>query len=80
VENNGFTPTQKAMLDVLSDGKRHTKEELHNCLPDELGPMANIKAHLTAIRKKIQPTGQDIVCEYRYKVFYYRWVRMITRG
>ncbi len=74
---NGYTPTQQAMLDVLSDGKRHTRQELHACLPDPLGALSNIQPHLTAIRKKLQPKGHDIVCEYNRGLFY-RHIRMIA--
>ncbi len=75
---NNFTPTQAAMLKVLSDGKSHTKEELHACLPDELGDKKNIRPHLTAIRKKLRPAGQDIVSRCSDGEFRYSWVRLIN--
>ena len=68
-----FTQTEAAMMDVLSDGNRHTKEELHGCLPDELGSTNNIKVHISNMRKKLQPSGRDIVCisrGYRRSVLY----------
>lgn len=57
-----FTPVQLKMLEVLSDGRPHTKEELHACLADELGPLRNICAHITGIRKQLQRRGEDIEC------------------
>ena len=73
----GFTPTQTAMLKVLSDGMPHSKAELHECLPDELGPMKNISRHLGEIRKALRPRGQDVLCEYRDRARLYRWVRLL---
>ena len=64
---DGLTPVQKKMLAVLADGKRHGRERLHKCLSDELGPLSNIRAHLTALRKRL-PEGQEIVCEICYRL------------
>jgi len=71
---HGFTPIQTRMLKVLSDGELHTREELHECLDDELGPLRNVAAHLTALRKRIRPTGCDILCQYLNRKFFYRLV------
>ena len=59
-----FTPTQQAMLDVLADGLPHTREELHACLPDELGNPRNVHHHLYPLRKQLRLMGQDILCEW----------------
>ena len=55
-----YTVTEQAMLDVLSDGKEHSKEEIRRCLPDDLSD--NIKSHLYNLRRKIRSGGRDIVC------------------
>ena len=55
-----FTQTEQAILGVLSDGKEHSKEEVQECLPDNLSD--NIKSHLYNLRKKIRLEGQEIVC------------------
>ena len=73
----GFTPTQTAMLKVLSDGLPHSKAELHACLPDELGAADNVFRHISAIRKTLRPRGQDVLCEYRERSRFYRWVRLL---
>jgi len=78
MSDNHFTPTQKAMLNVLSDGHRHTREELHACLPDELGPISNIRTHLMHIRKKLRPAGQDIICELFQRRIHYRCIRLLS--
>jgi hypothetical protein len=73
----GFTPTQTAMLKVLSDGLPHSKAELHACLPDELSRPNSILRHLVDIRKVLRPRGQDVLCEYRDRARFYRWVRLL---
>jgi len=78
MSGNGHTPTQGTMLRVLSDGFPHTREELHRCLPDELGPLSNIRAHLTSIRKRIRPLGQDVICELVNRRICYRHVRLLA--
>ena len=73
-----FTPTQTKMLKVLDDGCRHTREELHGCLVDELGALSNIKTHISMIRKKLRPMGQDIICELNERTIHYRHVRLLA--
>ena len=73
-----FTPTQQAMLQVLSDGMPHRKEDLYACLPE--GYYSDMKAVVNMVskmRKKLQPLGQDVICEYRYGVYMYRHVRLL---
>lgn len=69
-----FTPVERRILEVLSDGKDHTKTELHGCLNDDMGPKSNVSVHVFNIRKKIQPHGQDIVCVYYKRKWLYRHV------
>ena len=71
-----FTPVQSRMLAILSDGEAHSRKELHRCLEDDLGPLSNIKAHLTSIRKQLRPRGEDIICEIRGHEVYYRHIRL----
>lgn len=75
--NNGFTPTQQAILDVLSDGEGHSTRELHGCLPDELTDLKQVRGHIFNLRKKLRPEGQDILCVMQMGRFYYRWVRLL---
>jgi hypothetical protein len=60
VRPNQLTLTQQAMFDILSDGRFHSRWELHRCLPDDMGGIENIKAHLTAIRKVLEPQSITI--------------------
>lgn len=75
-----WTPTQKRMLAVLADGKPHRRKELHACLCDEMGPLSNIRAHLTHIRKRLRPLGMDIVCQLSGSFVCYRWVPTLTKA
>ena len=73
-----FTPTERAMLAVLSDGLPHRRQELIACLPDELGLAVNMQMHVSRARKKLRPVGQDIVCEIVNRQFCYRHVRLLA--
>ena len=75
-----FTPTEKKIMLILSDQQSHTKKELFDCLPDELGDIDNVQVHLTNIRKKIRPLGQDIACELVRDRFNsrYRLIRLLA--
>ncbi len=71
-----FTPTQQRIVDVLSDGKPHRKQELVSCLWDELGNSSTVAVHICAIRKLLPP-GEDIVCVVRYQSAYYQHIRLL---
>jgi len=60
--NNGFTPTQHAILDLLKDGHTHSRHELHECCSD--GELANVRTHIAILRKKLRKRGEDIVYVY----------------
>lgn len=60
MNNDKYTPTESAILQVLTDGRQHSKQEIVDCLPDEMSE--NISGHLFNLRKKISSKGQDIVC------------------
>lgn len=72
-----FTPTQQRIVDLLSDGKPHTRKELHGCLWDELASRSMIKYHLCHIRKVLRPRGEDILCLYLNRTYQYQHVKLI---
>lgn len=78
MEGNGFTATQRKMLAVLADGLPHSRHELKACLYDDQGHYSNVRVHLSSIRQKIRPRGQDIICEYYKRTLYYRHVRLLA--
>lgn len=74
-----WTPIQAKMLQVLKDGRPHTKEELHACLNDDLSPVTNVYMYITAINKKLRVSEQEIICDRREPgKSQYRWVRLLT--
>jgi DNA-binding CsgD family transcriptional regulator len=73
-----FTPVERRMLQVLSDGLPHTPQELHSCLWDDQGEVANIRRHIYEMRQKLRPKGHDIVCEVNRRQTFYRHVRLLV--
>lgn len=52
--------TQQRILDVLSDGEQHTREELMGCLYDELGTLRNLSTHISILRAYLLPQRKVI--------------------
>ena len=77
MRENGYTETESKMLQVLSDGMPHRREELHACLWDEAGCLKNICIHISRLRKKLRSKGQHIVCEYADRTYHYRHIRLL---
>lgn len=72
-----YTPTQKRILSVLSDGMPHLHEELRGCLNDELSCDVNLRMHLCLLRKKVRTLGQDIICELKGGKSYWRHIIVV---
>lgn len=78
-----FTPTQKRILSVLSDGQPHTKAELLDAIA-EGATMNTFSVHLAAIREILRPSGQDVIPQYTGKRganhnCLYRWVVLLPQ-
>ena len=74
-----YTPTETRLMTVLGDGLRHTREELRTCIDDELAGPTALQAHISNMRKKLNPGGLDIICENRMGIFD-RLIRMINKS
>lgn len=72
-----FSPVERRMMQVLSDGKPHLDKELHGCLNDDMGATSNVRPHITSIRKKLRPRGQSISCHSFEGKTYYQVVRFV---
>lgn len=71
-----LTPTHAKMLEVLSDGLPHHRDELHKCCgPSSVGV---VKFHLAQIRKHLRPLGEDVVCVQNGVGFFYQHVRLLA--
>lgn len=73
-----FSPIQQRMLVVLSDGRPHSREELRQCLADDLAQAASVSYHIALIRRALRPQGQDLICEYDRRRRFYRHVRLLA--
>lgn len=73
-----YTPTEKRMLELLSDGKPHTRKEMHGCLWDEHSELTAIQIHISKIRHKLLTKGETIICELSGYRICYRHVRLIN--
>lgn len=76
---NGWTETQHNILQLLSDGKAHHRDELQKLVPDELASRKALTAHLVKIRKVLRLRGQDIICEFANKTIHYRHVQLLAQ-
>lgn len=72
-----LTPTQRRILAMLNDGLPHSRREIHGCLVDELGALANIRVHICHLRKMLRPMGHEIICEYAGRTLHYRRVKLL---
>lgn len=71
-----LTNTEIAILKVLSDGMRHSREEVKGVL-DRMATYKNLHDHIVRIRKKLEPKNQTVVCELNGGRIWYRHVRFI---
>lgn len=77
VSSNGFTRIESILLRILADGERHTRDELHRALPDELSNVKVLRTHISNIRPKL-PDTQEIICELWGGRIHYRHIRILT--
>jgi DNA-binding CsgD family transcriptional regulator len=77
---DGFTPTQTRILRVLADGMPHRPEELVAAIGDSESTVENLWPHLTRIRGKLRPRGEDILCQFILRRVHYRHVRLLAHA
>lgn len=68
-----YTPTEKRILNLLSDGEAHLIKDMISCLEDELSDSKTVTVHITNIRSKL-PRDEWIVCEVKHRKTYYRHI------
>lgn len=73
-----FTKTQTRLLTLLSDGVPHAKQEMRDCLYDDMGALSNVHFHVTCIRKKIRPAGYRIMIQFQGRTPLYCLVKAIS--
>lgn len=73
---NGFTPTQKRIMDLLSDGLPHKRSEIiEKCLEDLSQPKA-VSRQVGSMRPHLEPNGETIIAQLIGRTVHYRWVRL----
>ncbi len=68
-----YTKTERAILDVLSDGQPHLPSDLLALIPDEYSDRCSLDNYLCRMRKKL-PGKQAIICQFLHRK---RWIRLM---
>jgi len=76
--NLKLTPTEQILFDALADGEAHRPQDLITLLGDELMDRTALKSHLHNLRRKLRPTGEDILAQSYGRRIGYRRVILIT--
>lgn len=74
-----WTPIEARVLAALADGAPHRPEVLLACLGDEMATINNLWVHLSRMRAKLRPLGEDIVCVIHNRKMHYRHMRTLPR-
>lgn len=69
-----YTKTERAILNMLSDGQPHLPDDLLALLPDDQSGPECLHNHLCRMRKKL-PGKQAIICQFLYRK---RWFRLMS--
>lgn len=72
-----LTPTETRIFDLLSDGERHSRKEVHCQINDELSRYVTFQMHVSNLRRKL-PAGYGIVCVIHKRQHWYQLVRFLT--
>ena len=75
---NNFTPTQNAILTVLSDGVPHHRQELMDCIDDPEPSSNQFHQALFRLRQRLKPLGQNIIVTLLNRRIAYVWTRRIN--
>lgn len=73
-----FSPTQQRIVNLLSDGLLHSKEEIYGMLLTA-NSTNHIQMHISNLRKLMRPVGQDIRYILQNGVSFYQLVRCLNR-
>lgn len=76
-----FTKTEQLIINALADGRGHRKQVVLDYLRqhyDSLMDLGAMQVHLTRMRKKMRPIGEDIVCVYHRNGSQYQHVRLLA--
>lgn len=72
-----ITPTERQLLEILSDGSFHSVSSLKGYLyRSYYGTRTTLFKHISNLRKKLPP-GQIIITQSRDEEIYYRLARLV---
>lgn len=60
IDTTKFTPTERAILELLSDGKAHHRDAIRDHC--DIASSDKVSFHVRNIRKKIERVGQAMPC------------------
>jgi hypothetical protein len=63
IDYSVFTPTERRILDVLADGEPHTYADLLPVLDDDMAAPSAMRQHISRLRDKLNPQGEEIVSQ-----------------
>lgn len=75
---NITSPVPRRILELLSDGLPHHRDELRLCLNDELAGIHSVHSHISYLRKVLRTIGEDIICEVVKRRYCYRHVILLN--
>lgn len=74
-----YTPSERRILEKLSDGNSHSLEELISCLWDDMSRKATVQVHVCSIRKKIMCSRYRICNEALHTGLAYRMTTLLVQ-
>lgn len=73
-----YTPTQRMLLEVLSDGLPHKRDDLRRLIDPDLCERATLRVHISHLRHHLRLDGQNILCVWHKRVWCYQQVKLIN--
>ncbi len=73
-DDTHYSPTERRILVLLSDGKAHSVEDMMTCLADELSGLNSLWVAITMLRHKLHRNGRSIMSFRGNRITTYRLV------
>lgn len=72
-----ITPTEKKIIDLLSDGLPHGRFSVQECTGEKI-ELNTLAVHLFNIRRKLRPFGRDILTVLCKGGIHYQYVILLS--
>jgi hypothetical protein len=72
-----YTPIEQRIIDLLSDGLPHERNEMCACIAPGSKNVNSLAVHIFYLRQKVRELKQDIVTEHRRGGIHYRHVILL---